>query len=40
MTVEKLIAELEKYDKDYEVNIDLDTCDNELSNIIPVSEVY
>ena len=40
MTVRKLIAELEKYDKDYDVTFDLDTGDNELDDIVRVSEVY
>lgn len=40
MTVGELITELEKYDKDYEVNFDLDTGDNELSDIVQISEIY
>lgn len=40
MTVGELIVELEKYDKDYDVTFDMDTCDNESDDIIRVSEVY
>lgn len=40
MTVKELKQKLEMFDDDYEVIIDLDTCDNELSDIIPISEVY
>lgn len=40
MTVGELIAELEKYGKDYDVIFDLDTGDNELDDIVRVSEVY
>ncbi len=38
MTVGELIAELNKYDKDYDVVFDLDTEDNELSDIIHISD--
>lgn len=40
MTVGELIAELEKYDKDYDVTFDTQTGDEELIDIIRVSEVY
>ena len=40
MTVGELIVELGKYDKDYDVTFDLDTGDNELNDIVHVSEVY
>ncbi|MDB9154237.1 hypothetical protein [Parabacteroides distasonis] len=40
MTVGELIAELETYDKDYDVTFDTDTGDNELDDIVRVSEVY
>ena len=40
MTVGELISELEKYDKDYDVAFDLETGDNELDDIVRVSEVY
>lgn len=40
MTVGELIAELEKYDKDYDVTFDIDTGNDELDDIVRMSEVY
>lgn len=40
MTVKELKQKLEMFNDDYEVNIDLDTYDNELCDIIPISDVY